>query len=568
MNENLFFALLINISLLYLVAAILTEMRPLRKLLKTRNHTILSKSVLGLIFGLLSMSGTVTGIVYQGAIVNTRVISTLAAGLIGGPMPGVIAGLMGGFFRYIYHPEGFTTLACAIGTFLFGVIGSLSYRRYAKAKNRTITLISLVLGAEIIQALIILTISKPFEAALDLERAIFLPKIVVSSVGLILFMRIISRMYQQFSLEMAEQQHLALYIAQNCLPFLKEGLHDKAAMQKVTDTVRDTLPHFKVLLTNQDEVVAASGFDSSEFEMPTAAREAYQQNKVFVAHESDDLLISEDHAGIAAPLCWESKAVGTLMVILPLGLMPDIEADTRIVEGLGRLFSSMLELRELEREVNLRQQAELRALQSQINPHFLYNALNTISALCLEEPKRAREVILVLSKYFRQTLSINEPFVSLEQELSNVDNYLSLTRTRFEKGVNVALNIDCNIQSCKIPPLILQPIVENAIRHGKSKNLDRDVTINIRKKEDLIQIQVADKGKGFDSIILKQLEDPNVPIFSGLFNVRKRLRNVYGESCQFTIDSSDHGSVVSLCLPANPPVDVLNNRGYYAYSSH
>lgn len=105
-----------------------------------------------------------------------------------------------------------------------------------------------------------------------------------------------------------------------------------------------------------------------------------------------------------------------------------LDADRRTLVSMADFFSVMLELGETEHQIALRKQAEFRALQSQINPHFLFNALNTISGLCLTDPDRACQTVLVLANYFRQTLTINEPVVTLEQELSNVDNYLMAHR--------------------------------------------------------------------------------------------------------------------------------------------
>lgn len=571
MNGNLLIALIINISLLYFMATILTEMRPLRKLLKIHEKSSQQRILLGLIFGLLSISGTYTGFNFQGAVVNTRVISTVAAGLVGGPIAGVVAGLIGGIHRYLFNPEGFTSLACGIGTFFFGVIGALSYRRYTRSKNKSITLVSLVVFSELLQAIIILAIVKPFEDAVALERAIFLPKILISSVGLLLFMRTLSRMYHNVSIELVEQQSLALLIAQECLPFLREGLDHPVAMQKVTDTVCRMLPEYGVLLTDRVGVVASSGFDSETERLPDTALSAIENNDLVITHDDvgiDQSIIKKDCAAIAVPLCWDEQIVGVLMLVVPLGLDLDLEADIKTTQGLAKFFSSMLELGELERQVRLRQQAELRALQSQINPHFLYNALNTISALCLEEPQKAREIILVLSKYFRQTLSINEPFVTLEQELSNVENYLALSKARFEEAIRVQMDITCDTQACYMPPLILQPIVENAVRHGRTAREERHVIISIQQEGEQALITVADKGKGFDPEVLRALEDPNTPIYSGLFNVRKRLRSVYGELCHFHIGSDASGSVVSLTLPMTPPEGLNGQGGLYANRRH
>jgi two-component system sensor histidine kinase LytS len=217
------------------------------------------------------------------------------------------------------------------------------------------------------------------------------------------------------------------------------------------------------------------------------------------------------------------------------------------------MFSSMLELGELQHQVELRQQAELRALQSQINPHFLFNALNTISGLCLTNPNRAREIILNLAGYFRQTLSINEPFVTLEQEVSNVNNYLAITMARFENAIHVTWDLPENKQALLLPPLILQPLVENAVRHGGTTVDNRWIHIQVTQNARRAYIRVSDKGHGFPPEVLKKLEDPNDPSYSGLFNVRKRLHSIYASQCVFSVESSEQGSTVAFSIPLTAP---------------
>ena len=160
---------------------------------------------------------------------------------------------------------------------------------------------------------------------------------------------------------------------------------------------------------------------------------------------------------------------------------------------------------------------------------------------------------MVLANYFRQTLSINEPFVTLEQELNNVDNYLSLTEARFEDAIHVTRELPDNLTRLRLPPLILQPIVENAVRHGWLAIDDRRVDIRINQDNERAYIRISDKGKGFPEDVLQKIEDLNNSCYTGLFNVRKRLHSIYGNQCEFSIDSSENGSVVSFSIPLNPP---------------
>lgn len=411
-QDNLPVYLLTNAGLLLVAATLLTEMRPLRAIMKQQDRSIPNQLLLGLVFGLLSIASTYTGLSFQGAIVNTRTISTLAAGLMCGPLTGVSAGIVSGLHRYFYHPGGFTSLACGLGTFSFGVLGAVCHRWFSRLRTRRpLFLVGLTVAAELVQCVIILAVARPFADAVALEKAILIPKIAVNSLGLVVFSAVMDRMNRSLLLEQLEAQ----------------------------------------------------------------------------------------------------------------------------------------------RQVELRQQAELRALQSQINPHFLFNALNTISALCLTDPNRARETILVLASYFRQTLTINEPFVTLEQELANVDSYLFLTEARFEDAIHVTRDLPDDLTRLRLPPLILQPIVENAVRHGFVAVDDRRVHIQIRQDETRAYVQVSDQGRGFPAEVLSRLQDPDDPAYTGLFNVRKRLRSIYGDQCPFTIDSSPSGSTVAFSIPLTPP---------------
>ena len=405
------------------------------------------------------------------------------------------------------------------------------------------------MGAELVQAALILLLSKPFSAALALEKAILLPKMLVNSIGLVAFMRILDRLNRDLTIELVEQRAVALLIAQECLPYLRKGIRDHESAQRAVNIVHEKLPHFQVAMTNRTQVLAASGCDLPATPLPTAAREAMAQQETVVM----EVAKGQRSAMLAAPLVTDEQVIGSLLLITPTGPNLVLDADVKTLESLAQFFSVMLELGEAEHQIALRKQAEFRALQSQINPHFLFNALNTISGLCLTDPDRACKTILVLAAYFRQTLTINEPFVTLEQEVSNVDNYLMLTEARFEGELHVECSLPDDLTKLRLPPLILQPIVENAVRHGFVSVDDRRVDICIRQDDERAYIRVSDRGHGFPPEVLRKLEDPNDPTYTGLYNVRKRLRSIYGEQCVFTIDSSEHGSTVAFSIPLISP---------------
>lgn len=558
MSDNLLVSLLLNISFLLLVATVLTEIRPFRLVLKRQQHSLHQQLMLVVLFSLSSISCTYTGLELQGAVVNTRVVSTLVAGLIGGPFPGLATGLISGIHRYLFNPEGFTSLACGVGTFLFGIVGAVLHKPYLRLKSnrRAPFLIAAATLCELLQCIVLFLIARPFEAVFLLEKTILLPKILINSLGVVLFVATLDRLNRDLTIELVEQQSIALYIAQKCLPHLREGMEHIPGLQRAADIIRETIPNVMVVITDRSKILAKSGITLPADALPFPCRQAIDSGQLEVCECSSPnypAALPPSHAIIAAPLTRDSYIIGSLILIVPMGRNLVLDADIRTADGLAGLFSTMLELGDAQKQSHLRQLAEFRALQSQINPHFLYNALNTISSLCRTDPDRARELILVLANYFRQTLSINRNLVPLKDELSNVDNYLTLAQARFEGDIHVTMTLPDDLTECQLPPLLLQPLVENAVRHGRTAIDERYVNLEILQKNGQIHVSVSDRGHGFPPHVLQALNDPNDQSFSGLFNVRKRLRTIYGSQCRFDITSTPAGSTVSFSIPVVPP---------------
>ena len=211
------------------------------------------------------------------------------------------------------------------------------------------------------------------------------------------------------------------------------------------------------------------------------------------------------------------------------------------------LFKSLIEQSLQLEKVKVDQlETELKFLKSQYHPHFLFNALNTISCVCRENPERARELLVTLASYFRYNLDYEAYMVPMEEELDHVRDYLELEKARFEDKLLVTYDLpEC--MDIQIPTLILQPIVENAVRHGIDRKGKRIVHIRIEEAEDAFIVQVCDQGQGFKPEVLEKLENGE-PIGKsiGLSNVHKRMKSTYGEDGGLKIESSPEGSCVEL----------------------
>jgi signal transduction histidine kinase len=211
----------------------------------------------------------------------------------------------------------------------------------------------------------------------------------------------------------------------------------------------------------------------------------------------------------------------------------------------------LLERREHQaRELAAR--AQLEALRAQINPHFLFNSLNSIAQLISTEPERAEECVERLAEIFRYLLqSENRSFVTLEDELDIADAYLDIERARFGERLEVDFVVDEAVRHHVVPTLILQPLIENAVRHGVSQKVGGGkVSIEAQLQDGDLRVVVRDTGVGMKSGI-----DAALSRGVGLRNVYDRLVQLYGESYAPRIDSTPGaGTTVTVRVPPSSPV--------------
>ncbi len=553
MLDNIFVSMLLSVGFLVMVASLLAETRLMRQLLQD-NRSLGNQLLLALIFGLVSILSTYTGVQVQGAIVNTRVIGVLAAGLLGGPIVGLGAAFIGGLHRYLFDIGGFTAIACAVSTFFEGLMGVLAHwnlrRHRGKLKNKNLSVALLTAGAEIAQMLIILIIAKPFDAAVQLVGVISLPMILLNSFGMVMFISVFDRLFREREQEAAVRQGLVLAIAEQCLPHLRSGLQNREEIKRTVEIICNYAPEYQVIVTDLQQVLADSGGELLSAGLPDIAKEAMKQIKTIVRTSGEEraLMIPGGSISIAAPLTYQGTAIGAL-VLLVQRRWQLLAADIGFIQGLARLFSTMLELSELEHQKRLRRRAEFRALQAQINPHFFYNALNTLSSVSRENPERIRGLLLAMADYFRHMLEINQEQIPLQEELKAVENYLTLEEARFEESLLIEWKIEKK-PDYMVPPLILQPIVENAVKHGISADGKRRVTIGVKEQEGELLLTVEDEGPGFHPQIVEQLlKDDGANHYSGLFNVHRRLQAMYGKDHGLCIASAVSGSKVTLAIP-------------------
>ncbi len=206
----------------------------------------------------------------------------------------------------------------------------------------------------------------------------------------------------------------------------------------------------------------------------------------------------------------------------------------------------------LEESERLLLEARLDALQSQINPHFLFNTLNSISSLVRFDPDRARELILKLSKILRRLLGKHDEFVQLREEIEFVDDYLDIEVVRFGRDkLRVYKHLNPDTLDIVVPSILLQPLVENSIKHGLAPKVDGgSITIRSRLQEGKLIIQVEDDGVGMSAPPAVAAHSMGSGRGIGMVNVAERLHVLFGEEGKMIVQSRDgQGTLVMLELP-------------------
>jgi two-component system sensor histidine kinase LytS len=207
-------------------------------------------------------------------------------------------------------------------------------------------------------------------------------------------------------------------------------------------------------------------------------------------------------------------------------------------------------LAEAERQANLVTNAEIKALQAQMDPHFLFNVLNTIKSLIRTSPDESRKMITQLAKYLRKNMqNVNQDLITIKEELDHVEIYLNLVKARMGERLQIEWVLEENCLDCTIPSLTIQPLVENAIIHGIRKMSSNGLLkISVTKIINGVQIRVIDNGIGMETNFVN--EDKEEHMGFALANIQQRLFYHFGEKSKFTIESHiGEGTIVSFVRP-------------------
>ncbi|WP_413649445.1 LytS/YhcK type 5TM receptor domain-containing protein [Pantoea sp. B65] len=522
-------AALMLISLFFM-----TRTRQFRQLLQKDEHSRLELVAVTAIFSLFALFSTWTGINVDGSLVNVRVIAVMSGGILFGPWVGIATGVIAGVHRFLIDIHGVTSVPCLITSITAGFIAGWINLKVAKDKQWSVGIFGGMLCESLTMLLIVLW-AEPKSLGVAIISEIAIP-MILGAVCIGLIVLLVQSVEGEKEAVAARQAKLALDIANKTLPLFRQV--NSQSLRKVCDIIRSDINADAVAMTNKHQILAYVGFGERNYTngdtgiSPTTAQ-AISTGKIIIKNNDEAHRTPEIHSMIVIPLREKGEVTGTLKIYYRHAHRITWSLKEMAV-GLSQIISTQLEVSRAEQLREMANKAELRALQSKINPHFLFNALNAISSSIRLNPDTARQLIINLSRYLRYNLELNDDdTIDIKKELYQVKDYIAIEQARFGDKLTVIYEIDEDV-ACKVPSLLIQPLVENAIVHGIQPCRGKGVVVlAVQDQGDRVRISVRDTGNGISDEVMARVENNEMPGNKiGLLNVHHRVRLLYGEGLQ------------------------------------
>lgn len=355
----------------------------------------------------------------------------------------------------------------------------------------------------------------------------------------------------------------SVLIAHETLPYMRRGLNEVTA-QKIAEIILEISEAAAVAITDKDKVLSYLGAGCDKHQpgdriLTAATRDVLATGEHKVVRTQEELNCSRRsncncplEAAVIVPLKLGEETVGTVK----LYQTKDGQVSPQIVNlalGMAQLLGMQMELAQLDLQARLVTKAELDALQAQINPHFFFNTLNTIIMYSRTNPNRARRLMIRLSEFFRLALKRHGNFISIKEEMDFVNTYLILEKARFGPKLKIINDIEADLAEERIPRLTLQPLVENAVKHGITPKLGPGVIkISAFRDGGELVLIVEDDGVGIPPERLGLVLKPGYGSGNGvgLSNVNDRLKGYFGDNSGLKIKSTPNvGTTITMRIP-------------------
>ncbi|MCX8957862.1 sensor histidine kinase [Erwinia psidii] len=554
-NVDLVLLLLQQMCVFLVIAWLMSKTRlftPLMQITVRLPHKLLCYAT----FSVFCILGTYLSLHIEGSLANTRAIGAVIGGLLGGPVVGGLIGLTGGLHRYALG--GMTATSCMISTIAEGLSGGLAHCwliRTGRTENvlSPLTAGCITLVAELLQMAIILLVARPFQDALHLVHSIAVPMVVTNSLGAAMFMRILLDKRAMFEKYTSAFSAVALKVAASTEGILGRGFNEENS-RKVVRILYSELKTGAVAITDREKLLAFTGIGDDHHLPGTAISSsctvrAIKTGKVIYADGNEIPYRCSLHPAcklgstLVIPLRGENQQViGTIKLYEAKHCLFS-SINRTLGEGIAQLLSAQILTGHYEQQKSLLAQAEIQLLHAQVNPHFLFNALNTLLAVIRRDQQQAVQLVQHLSTFFRKNLQRPSQIVTLADEIEHVNAYLHIEKVRFQAQLGVRLQIPSVLSHFRLPAFSLQPIVENAIKHGTSQLADKgEILIEAHQQEGHLILTIEDNAG------LYQQQHNSAGL--GMDLVDKRLRAHFGDDYGITIRCQpDHFTRISLQLP-------------------
>ncbi len=546
---NMLLAVFDRAALMLICLFFLIRIRLFRELLHKTAHTPKELLAVTAIFSLFALFSTWSGVPVEGSLVNVRIIAVMAGGILFGPWVGIITGIIAGIHRYLIDIGGVTAVPCLITSIIAGILSGWINRKIPKAQHWRVGIIAGMVCETLTMTLVV--VWAPTTAlGLDIVSKIGVP-MILGSVCIGFIVLLVQSVEGEKEAIAGRQAKLALDIANKTLPLFRNVNNE--SLRKVCDIIRRDIDADAVAITNVDHVLVYVGVgednyhDNDDIISPTT-RQAIDSGEIIIKNNDEAHRTPEIHSMLVIPL-WEQGVVTGTLKIYYCHAHQITSSLQEMAVGLSQIISTQLEVSRAEQLREMANKAELRALQSKINPHFLFNALNAISSSIRLNPDTARQLIYNLSRYLRYNIELkDDEQIDIKKELYQIKDYIAIEQARFGDKLTVIYDIDEEV-SCVIPSLLIQPLVENAIVHGiqpcKGKGV---VTISIAECGHRVRIAVRDTGNGISPEMIARVEANEMPGNKiGLLNVHQRVKLLYGEGLH--IKRLTQGTEIAFYVP-------------------
>ncbi|CAH3828110.1 Sensor histidine kinase YpdA, partial [Serratia marcescens] len=517
-------------ALMLICLFFLTRTRLFRQLLQKEDHTPLELGIVTAIFSLFALFSTYSGINVEGSLVNVRVIAIMAGGILFGPWVGIVTGIVAGVHRYLIDIGGITSVPCLITSIIAGISAGYINLKVKKEQRWRAGIVGGMLCESLTMLLIVLW-AKPTELGLDIVSQIALP-MILGTVCIGLIVLLVQSVEDEKEVIAARQAKLALDIAHKTLPYFRNI--NSESLATICDIIRQDIRADAVAITDTHQVLAYVGVGREAYPigregLSRVTRESIRHGKIIIKNNLENPAAPQIHSQLVVPL-WEKGEVTGALKIYYCHAHQITNTLKVMAVGLSQIISTQMEVSRIEHLRQMADKAEMRALQSKINPHFLFNALNAISSSIRLNPDTARQLIINLSRYLRYNLELNDELIDIRKELHQIQDYIAIEQARFGAKLTVIYDIDDDV-SVRIPSLLIQPLVENAIVHGiqpcKGKGV---VVIAVKDQGDRVKISVKDTGHGINQETIDRVARNEMPGHNiGLLNVHHRVSLLYGE---------------------------------------